>query len=382
MDQQQAANDEHALVPVGELPEEGTTTETVRVTPERPAELLAQLGTIKLSRRQRKLIEECRATPEVTSIKPTGEVYVSAVHYRDAMNRIFGPLQWALRPLEPEKMDLRGDGVKGGAQTSIMYQRMALVVDGTVVGWAIGECPYHPKNARMTYGDAAAGVQSNALMRLCKPVGIYADCWDARYGERFRREHCVQVWLDNKKARPGDEESNRPVWRRVDAEPFYNERDITRESPNQQAWQEQRSRIMRERAGVSRGERDERPEPGMWERAGMPRDESPEEKGRPQSQPSVAADEPQRILAVKEAGRGWWCVRAERDGDCYTDDPGIFGAARAACNSNSPVRLATESRTSDRGRKFRAIVEILPPRARDDEKKLAGEGGDRYLFDE
>jgi hypothetical protein len=357
---EQAAEDDgmgQALATVpsgGDMPEEGTT---VPITPERPAELMAQLGTMRLSPRQRKVLEEqCHATPDITSIKPTGEVYVSAVHYRNAMNKVFGPLQWALRPLEPEKLDIRTGN--NGNQTSIMYQRTALVINGRVVGWAIGECPYHPKNSRMTYGDAAAGVQSNVLMRLCKPLGIYAECWDARYGEQFRREHCVQVWLDNKKKRYGgdEEESNRPVWRRVDAEPFYNERDITETSPNKARWQRQRSEWLRNRAGVDAGDDD----------TGGDQGRAPTGGGDAETRSAGSEEAPELIVAFRETRPGrLWCLRGARSGDCYTESPDIFASGRAACHSKSPVILVWEWKVNDRSRKYRALSEILPPRARE-----------------
>jgi hypothetical protein len=112
-------------------------------------------------------------------ILPTGEIYLPQVHYRRILTDAFGVMGWALRPMSP--VLLRAD---------LMCREYALVVHGRYAAAAIGECTYDEKNLRMTYATAAEAVKSNALMRCCKDLGIAACCWDRRFIEAFKRDHC------------------------------------------------------------------------------------------------------------------------------------------------------------------------------------------------
>jgi len=136
-------------------------------------------------------------------ILPTGEVYVSQIHYRRRLNRAFGPGSWAMVP--------RGGYVQQG---NTLCREYALVVDGRFIAEAIGESDYQPNNARMSYASCAEAVKSNALTRTCKDLGIASECWDKRWAEKFKAEHCVAVWREGER---------KPQWRRSDAAPFFNE---------------------------------------------------------------------------------------------------------------------------------------------------------------
>jgi hypothetical protein len=140
---------------------------------------------------------------DALDIKPTGEVFVSQVHYRRRLNRVFGPGQWALVP--------RGKWTQDGPT---MMREYVLFVRGHFVAEAVGECEYQESNDRMSWADAAEGCKSNALTRACKDLGIASECWDRLFANRWRDAHCVQAWVDGKK---------RPQWRRADAAPFYGE---------------------------------------------------------------------------------------------------------------------------------------------------------------
>lgn len=58
-----------------------------------------------------------------------------------------------------------------------LYWPFFLVIQGRIAGFAIGEQEYSQNNPRMTYGDACEGCKSNALMRLCKGIGISLELW-------------------------------------------------------------------------------------------------------------------------------------------------------------------------------------------------------------
>lgn len=67
-------------------------------------------------------------------------------------------------------------------------------------------------------------VRRNGFSMLCgncKDYSVASECWDKRFIDRFRPEHCVQVWVDGK---------NRPQWRRKDSPPFYKEKGPVEQS--------------------------------------------------------------------------------------------------------------------------------------------------------
>lgn len=135
---------------------------------------------------------------EDLDILPTGEVYASQVRYRRILNEVFGPGQWAMRPMSEPKI-----------QDRTVMRFFALYVRGVFVSEAPGECDYQPNNPRMSYATALEAAKSNALTRCCKDLGIASECWDRRFTEKFKAEHCI---------RDGGK------WRRKDREPAADDR--------------------------------------------------------------------------------------------------------------------------------------------------------------
>ncbi len=142
--------------------------------------------------------------PADLDILPTGEVYLSQIHYRKRLNAAFGPGGWGMRPL--------GNLIVVGKTIMREYALYAL---GRFIAQSMGEADYHESNERMSYASAAEGCKSNALTRCCKDLGIAWECWDAHYTAKFKREYCVQV-----KRR---EQRNPWWWRRLDEERWYDE---------------------------------------------------------------------------------------------------------------------------------------------------------------
>lgn len=145
-------------------------------------------------------------------ILPTGEVYVSQVHYRRILNGTFGPGQWALIPRGPFVKETKGKGDDDAKTKQFVYREFALVVRGHFVAEATGEQEYFADS--MTFATACEAVKSNALTRCCKDLGVASECWDKRFCETFKSKYCVQVWRKDVK---------KPEWRRRDAAPFWNE---------------------------------------------------------------------------------------------------------------------------------------------------------------
>jgi hypothetical protein len=141
---------------------------------------------------------------EAYDILPTGEVYVSQVHYRRRLNEVFGPGSWALVPRSPFNMN-----------GNTITREYALVgPGGRFISEAIGEAEYQPTNDRMTYASACEAAKSNALTRCCKDLGIASECWDKRFAERFKAEKCGSFFRAT---------GGKPQWRRLDAPAFFNE---------------------------------------------------------------------------------------------------------------------------------------------------------------
>jgi hypothetical protein len=163
----------------------------------------AGVATVSLTTEQAKDLGE-ELPDEAHDILPTGEVYVSQVHYRRLLNRVFGPGGWALVPRGPFAM-----------QGNTITREYALVgPGGRFISEAIGETEYQPNNARMSYASACEAAKSNALTRCCKDLGIASECWDRRWCDRWIAKHAVKVW------RKG---VTKPQWRRRDATPWYDE---------------------------------------------------------------------------------------------------------------------------------------------------------------
>jgi len=201
---------EETAVVLQEAADQPDAAKALEVAPEVTGFGYAGAGSLRLGDAQRKAFAEPFAD-DAHDVLPTGEVYVSQVHYRRKLNEVFGPGGWALVP--------RAGYVKQG---ETLIREYALVVDGRFVSEATGEADYHETNKRMSYASTAEAVKSNALTRCCKDLSIGSECWDKRFCERFKRANCVKVWRKKERA---------PQWRRKDAEPWFDEKGSADERP-------------------------------------------------------------------------------------------------------------------------------------------------------
>lgn len=326
-------------------------------TPEARLGMLAQIGTLQITKAQRRKLD-VPAPGKIAAIKPTGEVYIPGVHYRRLLNSVFDA--WGLRALSELKLDLRAsaDDDKG---RSIMFREYALVVGGVPVSVVIGEAEYHPNNSRMTWGDAAEAVRTNALTRGCKDLGVYTDPWDPAWSAAWRRKHAVQVWVEG---------THKPQWRRVDAEPFWKETGIVQGSPNQDRYGGAKAgqKALPPRRDAVRAERPDRREPEPVDRRDPPAERrAPPAEHRAQVPPS-AAKEPRaagdkelikaiRVIAKDGVTKGWGVRTTVRE--YYTDRKDIADAADALMKRETPVEIVSEAR-AEGARQYRAITELIP----------------------
>jgi hypothetical protein len=184
------------------------------------------VGTLDLTPDQIAILIQDPNDSEI-DILVTGEVYMSHVHVRARLIQAFKPAGWAMRPLSRERTEEDSDG-----KTVCFEQMWGMFVRGIFVAAAWGSNEWRRDNDRSNRTDALEACKSNALTRCAKDLGIAAQCWDKRWADAWRAGKCFRVWLE-KGDRGG---SNKPVWRRMDAPAFWNEKGIADDSPNKEKY--------------------------------------------------------------------------------------------------------------------------------------------------
>ncbi len=188
------------------------------VMPEQPIIALAGLSTLVTSMRERKALL-ANFPPEKTDIKPTGECYVAHIHLRVRLAMVLGVGAWGMQPM----------GKPLTIEEEWIVAPWALYIRGHALSWTWGGARYQKKNKRMTWSDALETAKSDALSRLCKDIPMASQCWDRRHNDRFKREHCVLVYVETK--------DGTVLWHRtIDREPFAGERGAHPESPNAKSY--------------------------------------------------------------------------------------------------------------------------------------------------
>ncbi len=138
--------------------------------------LIPYAGTIILTEDQKKILF-APVKDEDIEIRPDGLVYLPWMEYVSRLRDAF-EISWAVIPKEMPKF-----------QGNHIYWPFYLMIQGKLAGFAIGEQEYQPSNARMTYGDAVEGAKSNALMRLCKGLGISLELWKPSFVRGWKEKY-------------------------------------------------------------------------------------------------------------------------------------------------------------------------------------------------
>jgi hypothetical protein len=89
-------------------------------------------------------------------------------------------MEWTLIPHGKPDLNPQKSGILWG---------FFLLIQGKLMGYAIGEQEYYSNNPTMTWGDACEGAKSNALMRLCKGVGIGLELWKSSFLDPWKKKH-------------------------------------------------------------------------------------------------------------------------------------------------------------------------------------------------
>jgi len=156
-------------------------------------------GNIQTTKEQQALLF-AQVDEDDVEIRPDGLVYLPWMGYVKRLRDAFGT-GWGLMP--------QGKPV---ARDGFVLWAFYLVIQGRMAAYAVGECE---QTSRMTYGDCLEGAKSNALMRLCKNMGISLELWQPSFIRRWKEKYAVQDVPDEKR-------QGKFLWRRrgaVEAEP-------------------------------------------------------------------------------------------------------------------------------------------------------------------
>ena len=142
-------------------------------------DLVKTAGSIKLSEDQKlALYKDIEKT--TVEIRPDGLIYLPWMEYVSRLRNAFG-MEWAAIPQGMPKI-----------KNSLVLWGFYLVVKGKLAGFAIGEQTYYANNPTMTWGDACEGAKSNALMRLCKGIGIGLELWQPTFIKEWKEQFAEQ----------------------------------------------------------------------------------------------------------------------------------------------------------------------------------------------
>jgi len=162
------------------------------------AMLLETAGTIKLTDAQRKIVFG-KVEADLVEIREDGIVYLPAVEYKRTLCEAFG-LEWAVVPESPKPVEVDG----------LILWGFYLFVQGQPVAFAWGEQKHQMGDHFMSYGDAMEGAKSNAIMRLCKQIGIAQDLWRPSFIRKWRHDHAESFEARNRQGK------RVTMWRRLE----------------------------------------------------------------------------------------------------------------------------------------------------------------------
>lgn len=146
--------------------------------------LLQTAGQVHLSEKETEILYASVQDNDV-EIRPDGLIYLPWMEYVTRLRKAFG-MEWSIIPQGLPKL-------KG---TTILWG-FYLIVRGSLMGYAIGEQEYYPNNYTMSYSDTCEGAKSNALMRLCKGVGISLELWKPAFIRGWKDKY-AETYKDDK----------------------------------------------------------------------------------------------------------------------------------------------------------------------------------------
>lgn len=159
--------------------------------------LIPTVGTIETTEEQRNILF-APVDKEAVEIRPDGLIYLPWMEYATRLRKAFGT-NWGL--------------IGAGApyrEGIYVYWPHYLIIKGKLSsGPAVGGQEYYPNNPKMTWGDALEGAKSNALMRLCKGLGMSLELWQPKFIKEWIDEHAESYpLLDDKGKKKLDRNGN------------------------------------------------------------------------------------------------------------------------------------------------------------------------------
>ena len=182
-------------------------------------EIIKTVGTIELTEKEKEILYAPIDEKKVEIRPHDGTIYLPWSEYVDRLHRAFG-LNWGLIPQGMPKL--------GG--NDLILWGFFLIIKGKYAGFAIGEQKYISENPQMTWGDACEGAKSNALMRLCKGIGIGLELWKPDFINKWKEKYArqkeiidkrgrkVKIWEKKEKIQPATTSPQRKVEKSVSME--------------------------------------------------------------------------------------------------------------------------------------------------------------------
>lgn len=143
--------------------------------------LISNAGGFEITEEQKAILGE-RLKDSDIYIKPDGLIYLTWTKYAERLNRAFGNMGWVMVPEGMPRI-----------MNNLVVWGFHLVIKKNYVSTAFGEQQYFD-NGRMTFGEATEGAKSNALMRLCKSLGIGLELWDKQFIDRWLSQYAEWKW--------------------------------------------------------------------------------------------------------------------------------------------------------------------------------------------
>ena len=148
--------------------------------------LVQTAGSLDITKKQRDVLF-APVKEEDVEIRPDGLIYLPWMEYVTRLQQAFDA-SWCILPTENPKLE-----------GNLIVREYCLIVKGVMMGFAFGEQTYQTANPTMSWGDALEGCKSNALMRLCKGIGISLELWKPSFIRNWKKEYARSEWRTDKK---------------------------------------------------------------------------------------------------------------------------------------------------------------------------------------
>jgi len=148
--------------------------------------LISTAGILELTDKQTEILY-APVEEDSVEIRPDGIIYLPWMEYVTRLRKAFG-LSWTVVPQGMPKVD-----------GNLLVWGFYLLIQGKFAGFAIGEQTYTLGSYSMSWGEACEGAKSNALMRLCKGLGISLELWKPSFIKAWLAKYAISEWIYNEK---------------------------------------------------------------------------------------------------------------------------------------------------------------------------------------